>query len=138
MASAKWNTPGTRTANLLLGSQLDSLASGAESTAFTYDNSTNLDLYACLTIKLGAITPTVTTGLTVRVRISDGTDVSDQVGGDRYVLPVTTTASAKTLIIPMLRLYPFSMRISIENNCGVALSALNNAVYMRPYNESIV
>lgn len=136
MALAKWNTPSVRSANIA-GTVLNSLGIGLESSTVTYDNSTNLDLYAAMTIKLGSITPTVASGITVRVTINDGTDTSDKVGGDRYVAAITTTSGAKIMIIPMIRLYPFSLRFSFENNTGVTLSATGNEVYIRPWIENI-
>jgi hypothetical protein len=40
-------------------------------------------------------------------------------------------------MIPMVRLYPFSMRISVRNNSGVAFAASGNELYVRPYNEDV-
>lgn len=137
MAVAKWATPAARSSNFA-GTTLNSLANGSESTRVTYDNSTNLDLYGAVTLKLGSITPSTGGSVTLRVTISDGTDTADAaVGGDTYNIPLTSGASAKVAIIPMVRLYPFSMRFSIINNTGVTLASSGNEIYVRPYNEDV-
>lgn len=137
MAIAKWSAYGTRSSNLA-GTTLNSLANGSESTTVTYDNSTNRDLYASIAIKLGSITPATGGSITLRVTIADGTDTSDRIGGDLYTIPLTSGASAKVNIIPMIRLYPTSLRFSIINNSGVTLNASGNELYVRPFNEDIV
>ena len=136
MAIAKWSAYGTRSSNLA-GTTLNSLANGSESTTVIYDNSTNRDLYASIAIKLGSITPATGGSITLRVTINDGTDTSDRIGGDLYTIPLTSGASAKVNIIPMIRLYPTSLRFSIINNSGVTLNASGNELYVRPFNEDI-
>lgn len=136
MAIAKWSAYGTRSSNLA-GTTLNSLANGSESTTVTYDNSTNRDLYASIAIKLGSITPATGGSITLRVTINDGTDTSDRIGGDLYTIPLTSGASAKVNIIPMVRIYPTSLRFSIINNSGVTLNASGNELYVRPFNEDI-
>lgn len=136
MAIAKWSTPSTRSANFA-GTTLNSLANAGESTAVTYDNSTNRDLYGTITIKLGSITPSTGGSITLRITLNDGTDTADRIGGDQYVIPLTSGASAKVAVINMIRLYPYSMRFSIINNAGVAFAATGNELYVRPFNEDI-
>ena len=136
MAIAKWATPSTRSANFA-STTLNSLANAGESTVVTYDNSTNRDLYGIITIKLGSITPSTGGSITVRVTINDGTDTADRIGGDQYVIPLTSGASAKIAVVNMARLYPYSMRISVINNAGVAFAASGNELYIRPWNEDI-
>ena len=136
MAVAKWSTTATRSSNFA-GTTLNSLANGSESSVVTYDNSSTRDLYGAVTIKLGSITPTTGGSITIRVTISDGTDTSDRIGGDLYVVPLTTTASAKTAVLPMVRLYPFSLRFSIVNNSGVAFAASGNEIFVTDYNEDV-
>jgi hypothetical protein len=139
MAVAKWGTPSARSSNLA-GTVLNSIANGAESAAISYDNSTNRDLYAIFTIKLGSITPTAGGSITLRVYSGDGTDVPDIGAGpfDSYVAALTTTASAKVEVIPMVRLYPFSnMRFTVVNNAGVTTAASGNELYVRPFNEDV-
>lgn len=136
MAIAKWSAYGTRSSNLA-GTTLNSLANGSESTTVIYDNSTNRDLYASIAIKLGSITPATGGSITLRVTINDGTDTSDRIGGDLYTIPLTSGASAKVNIIPMVRIYPTSLRFSIINNSGVTLNASGNELYVRPFNEDI-
>ncbi|MFN8711205.1 MAG: hypothetical protein ACK5Z2_00030 [Bacteroidota bacterium] len=137
MAIAKWATPSARSSNIA-STNLNSLANAGESTAVTYDNSTNKDLYGVITIKLGSITPTSGGSITVRVTLNDGTDTADKVGGDQYVIPLTSGASAKIAVVNMIRLYPYSMRLSVINNAGVAFAATGNELYVRPWNEDIV
>jgi len=136
MAIAKWAAPSTRSSNFA-GTTLNSIANGTESAVVTYDNSVNRDLYGTVTIKLGSITPTTGGSITLRVTLNDGTDTADRIGGDLYVVPLTSNASAKVAVINMVRLYPYSMRISIVNNSGVALAASGNELYVRPWNEDV-
>lgn len=138
MATAKWSAYETRSSNLA-STTLNSLANGSESTTVTYDNSTSRHLYGSIAIKLGSITPSSSSGgsITLRVTINDGTDTSDKIGGDLYTIPLTSGASAKVNIIPMVRLYPASLRFSIINNAGVTLNASGNELYVRPFNEDV-
>ena len=136
MAIAKWATPSARSSNLA-GTTLNTLANGSESAVVTYDNSTNRDLYGVVTIKLGSITPSTGGSITLRVTLNDGTDTADKIGGDLYVIPLTSGASAKVAVVNMVRLYPFSMRFSVVNNAGVAFAASGNEIYVRPFNEDI-
>jgi hypothetical protein len=136
MAIAKWSAPSTRSSNLA-GTTLNSLANGSESSRVTYDNSTNRDLYGFVTIKLGSITPSTGGSITLRVTASDGTDLGDAVGGDLYTMPLTTGASAKIVNVPLVRLYPFSLRLSIINNAGVTIAASGNEIYVTNYNEDV-
>lgn len=136
MAIAKWATPSTRSSNFA-GTTLNSLANGSESAVVTYDNSTNRDLYGVVTIKLGSIAPTTAGSIQLRVTMNDGTDTGDRAGGDVYPVELNSGTSAKVVVIPMVRLYPFSMRLSIRNNSGVALAATGNELYVRPFNEDV-
>lgn len=137
MAIAKWATPSTRSSNIL-STVLNSLANGSETATVTYDNSSNKDLYAVITIKLGSITPSTGGSITLRVTLSDGTDTADKIGGDLYTVPLTSGASAKVAVLNMVRLYPYSLRFSIINNSGVTTAASGNELYVRPWNEDIV
>ena len=137
MAVAKWATPSARSSNLA-GTTLNSLGNGSESTtAITYDNSTNRDLYSVVTIKLGSITPSTGGSITLRVTLNDGTDTADRIGGDLYVIPLTSGASAKVAVFNMVRLYPLSMRFNVINNAGVNFAASGNELYVRPWNEDV-
>jgi hypothetical protein len=137
MSIAKWAAPSARSSNFA-GTTLNSLANAGESTVVTYDNSTNRDLYGTITIKLGSITPSAGGSITVRITLNDGTDTADRIGGDLYTIPLTSGASAKVAVFNMIRLYPYSMRISVVNNAGVSLAASGNELYIRPWNEDIV
>jgi hypothetical protein len=138
MAVAKWATPGTRSSNLA-GTTFNSLANGSAGTAITYDNSTARDLYAAVTIKLGSLTPTTGGEITLRVYSGDGTDTPDLNGGsfDTYRAALTTTAGAKVVTFPMVRLYPFSGILQVVNNAGVSTAASGNELFVRPYNEDV-
>jgi len=137
MAIAKWATPSTRSSNFA-STALNSLANAGESSVVTYDNSTNRDLYGVVTLKLGSITPATGGSITVRITLNDGTDTADKIGGDLYVVPLTSGASAKVAVINMVRLYPLSLRFSVVNNSGVTLAASGNELYVRAFNEDIV
>lgn len=137
MATAKWTTPAALSSNLV-STELNSLANGSESAVVTYDNSTNKDLYGSVTVLLGSLTPAAGGSISLRVYMSDGTNVEDKSGsGDVYTKALTTTTSAKVVVFPMVRIYPFSLRFSIVNNAGVSLASSGNGVYIRPYNEDI-
>jgi hypothetical protein len=138
MAVAKWAEPSTRSSNLA-GTTFNSLANGSAGTAITYDNSTNRDLYAIVTVKLGSLTPTAGGSITLRVYSGDGTDTPDLNGGsfDSYTALLATGASAKVVTFPMVRLYPFSGRLQVVNNAGVSTAASGNELYVRPYNEDV-
>jgi len=137
MAVAKWATPGTRSSNLA-GTTFNSLANLSAGAAIAYDNTTARDLYAIVTIKLGSLTPTGGS-ITLRVYSGDGTDTPDLNGSafDTYQATPTTTAGAKVMTIPMVRIYPFSNTLQIVNNCGVSTAASGNELYVRPFNEDV-
>ena len=136
MATAKWATPSTRSANIL-STVANSLTNGSESSTVTYDNSTNLDFYALLTLKLGSITPSTGGSVSLRVTYNDDTDTSDKIGGDIYVLPLLSGASAKVNIV-RITIPPYSLRISLVNNSGVTRNASGKELYVRPWNEQSV
>ncbi len=140
MATAKWATPSAVGANIA-GTTLNSLANAATSAFITHDNSSALDLYASVRITLGSITPTTGGSITLRVHmLQDATapnDTGSVGGGDVYTAMLTTTASIKEATIPMVRLYPGSLRLQVTNSAGVTLAASGNALYVRPYNESV-
>jgi len=126
-------------ASSLTLSSVNSLANGSSSGLMTYDNSTNLDLYASVAVSLGSITPSAGGSITLRVYSTQGATVPDDTGsvggGDTYTLPLTTSAGAKVVVFPMVRLYPESMRFQITNNAGVSFAASGNSVSVKPYNE---
>lgn len=136
MAIAKWATPSTRSSNFA-STSLNSLANGSESAVVTYDNSTNRNLYGAVTIKLGSITPSSGGSISLRVTLNDGTDTADKAAGDIYTAQLLSGASAKVVIIPMVRIYPFSLRFSVINNSGVTLAASGNEMYVTAYNEDV-
>ena len=138
MAVAKWATPGTRSSNLA-GTALNSLANGSASALIAYDNSTALDLYAVVAVKLGSITPGTGGSVSLRIYAGDGTDLPDASGGafDSYTAPLASGAGAKVVTFPMVRLYPFPCRLQIVNNAGVSTAASGNELYVRPYNEEV-
>ena len=138
MAVAKWASPGSRSSNLA-GAALNSLATGSASSLISYDNSTALDLYAAVAVKLGSITPIVGGSVTLRVYAGDGTDLPDANGGafDSYTAALASGAGAKVMTFPMVRLYPFPCRLQILNNAGVTLAASGNEIYVRPFNEDV-
>jgi hypothetical protein len=138
MAIAKWSLPNARSSNQA-GTTLNSLANSTASALITYSNLDNRDLYAAVTIKLGSITPAAGGSVTLRVYSGDGTDVPDANGGafDSYVATLASGASAKVVTIPMVRLYPFSLRLQVVNNAGVAFAASGNELYLRTYNEDV-
>ena len=136
MAVAKWSSNSGRSTNIL-SSAANSLANGAESGVVTYHNSSLRNLYAAATIKLGSINSTTGGSVSLRATLNDGTDTSDKIGGDIYVVPLLVGSAAKVAVIPLVRLYPFSIRFSLVNNSGATLNAAGNELYMIPYNEDV-
>jgi hypothetical protein len=138
MAVAKWATPGTRSSNLA-GTALNSLANLSASSLISYDNSSNRDLYAIVTVKLGSITPGTGGSVSLRIYAGDGTDLPDANGGafDSYTAALASGAGAKVVTFPMVRLYPFPCRLQIVNNAGNSTAASGNELYVRPYNEDV-
>jgi hypothetical protein len=138
MAVAKWAAPGTRSSNFAGSpSAFNSLANGSESAVVTYDNSSNRNLYGAVTLKLGSITPAAGGYVTLRITLYDGTDTADKAAGDIYSATLLSGASAKVVIFPMVRIYPFSLRFSLINNSGVTLASSGNEIYLTPYNEDV-
>jgi hypothetical protein len=136
MAIAKWTAAGTRSSDFA-GTTLNSLTNGSESAVVTYNNSGNTNLYGAVTLKLGSISPSTGGSVTLRVTMSDGTDTSDKAGGDLYTSALLSGSTAKVVIWPMVRIYPFSLRFSIINNSGVTFAASGNEIYVTPYNEDV-
>lgn len=140
MATAKYATPSAVGSNIA-GTTLNSLTNGSTSAFVTHDNSSNLDYYASVRVDLGSITPSTGGSITLRVHSCQSATVPDDTGsvggGEPYVYPLTTSASAKVAIFPMVRLYPESLRLQITNNSGVTLASSSNQILVRPYNESV-
>ncbi|MCA3442875.1 MAG: hypothetical protein INF52_05795 [Rhodobacter sp.] len=138
MSVAKWATPSARSANLA-GTALNSLANGSESAFVAYNNSSNLDLYAAVTVKLGSLNAVAGGSVTLRIYAGDGTDTPDRGAGsfDTYTEALTTGASAKVVVFRMVRLYPFPCQITVVNNAGNSTAASGNELYVRPFNEDI-
>lgn len=136
MATAKWST--SIAATNIAGAALNSLANGSTSSIMTYDNSSNRNLYARLTLDLGSITPAAGGSVTLRyVGRYSGTAEDITTGLESYVLPLTTTTSVKKVIFEMVRLYPFSDGFVLLNNSGVAFAASGNTLNLEAYNEDV-
>lgn len=138
MSTTKWSAPGARSSNLA-GTALNSLATGSASALIAYDNSSNRDLYAAVTIKLGAITPAAGGSITLRIYAGDTLDLPDANGGafDTYTAALASGAGAKVVTFPMVRLYPFPVRLQFVNGAGVTTAASGNELYLTPFNEEV-
>lgn len=141
MAVAKYSAPGTASANLA-STALDGLANDSTSAFLSsYANGTNLDLYASAILTLGTLTPAAGGSVTLRVFAAHGATPPENTGGvgggDTYTLPLTPAGSVKTLVFPMVRLYPQAMYFSLTNKAGVALAATGNSFVVQPYGENI-
>lgn len=134
MGIARWATASARSVELFAGSA-NGLLNGAESPVVGYDNSTNRDLYAIVTVKLSSIAASSTASITLRVTISDGTDVSDRIGGDMYPVPLLAGTGAKVAVQRIVLPGPFSLRLSMVNNTGATLG--NAEMYLRAWNEDV-
>lgn len=140
MATVKLATPSALGSNIA-STTLDSLANAGVSAFVTHDNSSNLDLYASVSVELGSIAAAAGGSISLRVFSTSSTKVPDNPGtnggGDVYTMPLLVSTSAKVVVFPMVRLYPESLRLQIVNNSGVSLAASGNALYVRPYNVSV-
>lgn len=141
MATAKWATPSAQGSNIA-STTLDSLANGSTSTVITYDNSSNLDYYAAVEILLGSFTSTTGAAIVLRAYAVAGAGgapdtTGGAIGGDTYPVPITVGASAKVIVIPMIRLYPYSMRLQVTNLSGAAFASSGNSIRLTPGNESV-
>ena len=137
MADAKWSSLGSASGNIA-STTLNSLGNGSESAVVTYDNSSNKYLYGLVKVKLGSFTSTTGASISLRVAANDATDSDDAAtAGDLYAHTLTVGASAKVAIFPMIRLYPFSLRLSVINNAGAAFASSSNELHVIPYGESI-
>lgn len=136
MAIAKWATPSAESANLA-GTALNNLAAGA-SARIAYDNSSNRDLYARVTVVIGSFAPGATQEVKLqRIGVRSGVDEDYTSTVESYSANVTTATSAKQIIFPMVRIYPFADAFRIFNGCANNFAGSGNAVYFQPYNEDI-
>ena len=135
MATLKWSTPAALTSNLLT-TQLNSLADGSQSASITYNNSSNVELSALVSISLGSFTPGTDPYFLLRVLAHDGWQSPDPVGGDIYKLAIQTGTGTKYITHPGIRLYPFSLRLYITNHAGAALASSGHTMQLRTYNEA--
>lgn len=142
MSTAKWAAPSAQGSNIA-STSLDSLGNGLTSAFVTYDNSTNLDLYANVEVDLGSFTSLTGASITLRAyaTANAGGSVPDDIGsvggGDAYTIPLTVGTSAKKVIFPMIRIYPFSMRLQVTNNAGASFASSSNSIKVQSFNESI-
>jgi hypothetical protein len=139
MSIATWSAPGTESANLA-GTALDALANNAKTTGIPYDNSSGRNLYARVTLELGAITPIAGATLTLTAYGSRGVNPEDFGGGateDTYQKPLVVAAGTKRVCFNRVLLYPWAMQLVVTNAAGVALAGSGNALYVMPYGESI-
>lgn len=139
MATATYSALGTSSGNIA-STVLDSLANGSSSSAITYDNSTNLNLYAAIAIELGSFTSTAGASITVSIYAVAASVTPDLTGGAQarqYTVPLTVGASAKAVVIPRVELFPFSCRVVVTNNSGAALASSGNTLAVVPYGEEI-
>lgn len=137
MAVVKWSAPSAESSNLA-GAALNGLANGSNSTLIGYDNSTNRDLYARVTIELGSCTPSGAASVSLRYvgrRAGSAEDITTSL--ETYVAALTTTTSTKRVVFEMVRLYPFSDGFVITNNAGVSFPSSGNAVYVQPFGEEV-
>lgn len=136
MSTAKWATPSAESSNLA-GTALNNLA-GAASARIAYDNSANKDFYARVTVVLGSFDPGANKDIKLyRVGVRSAVDEDYTTTLESYAAKVSAGASVKTVIFPMVRIYPFSDAFRLENNTSNNFASSGNAFYVQPYNESI-
>ena len=141
MPTAKWGAPGSLGADISAGA-LNSLAAGATSAFFTYDNSTNRDLYAVVQFDLGSITTAAGASITLRQFVvpTGGTapDNTGGVGGGEPVSEMLTVgASAKVGNFRIRLAGPYSLRFCVTNGTTVPFAASGNSIKFITHNEDI-
>jgi hypothetical protein len=140
MSILKYTTPAALGSELL-GTELNGLGAGVESALNTtaLDNTTNLNQFCSLELTLGSFDPGANKTVTLRVYANDGTVTPDGSGGatptDTYVVAVSAGSSIKKVVFPQVKLYPFSMRFTIQNGCSNAFAASGHSMKPRTYNE---
>ena len=137
MATLKWATPASRTADISDG-ELEGLSDGQTTGHMYYDNRSNKYLFAAVSVYIddGLLwTPGSDPYLTLRVQAEDDTNTPDVGSGDLYRLDVEEGAGTKILGINKIRLYPFELLFYITNNTGAAFPEYT-ALHITPYNES--
>ena len=145
MATAKWSALGARTVidDGTASNPLNTtLTNGSTSAFMTYNNASNLDLYAIVELNLASLNPTTGASVTLRVWATHNSGTAPDNnglvgGGDTYTVPLVTGSGAKIANFPMVRLYPTSMRMAVTNNSNVSFAASGNTCAVQPYNESV-
>jgi hypothetical protein len=138
MAVVKWSTPATESSNLA-STLLNSLpANTGNSARIAYDNSGDRALYAKVTIVLGSFNPGASLSVILSVLHRRGADDENTVDDlESYVRTVTSGASAKRIIFPMVRLYPFNMGFIVRNRTAGAFASTGNEFYVQTYGEDV-
>ena len=141
MATARWSAAGTLGSDVSAGT-LNSLVAGATSAFFTYDNSTNRDLYAVIQFDLGSITTGAGASITLRQFIvpTGGTapDSTGSVGGGYEANEMLTVgASAKVGNFRIRLAGPYSLRFCVTNNTSVNFAGSGNSLRFITHNEDV-
>jgi len=133
MGETTWTAYGTETNALT--TELNSLADAAESALGTeIDNTTNRDMYMDLNVVLASLAAATAPFIVVKVYTSvDGTNYEDGDAAPSYSMQVDAATSAKRGSIRGILLSPGKHKLTLTNECNVALAATGNTVKYRTY-----
>lgn len=139
MATVTWEAPSSF--SNVLTTELDSLADAAACTASSaIDNSTNLDIFADLSLILGSSNPSGSPYWEVHLlpRLGDGSTYADRNASTLVATIAVDTGSstkegmARGIIIP-----PGHYKWQLVNRTGVANAASGNTASVRTYGETV-
>lgn len=139
---AAWSDRGT-----VLGSELNSLASGSRTAAGTeVNNASNLDQYGKLELSV-TFGSSPSTGGYVQVHMVTAPDGTNYEDGDASadpgahtvvaVLPVRATTSAQRLMSPPFLLQPAKTKFLLVNQAGVAFPASGSTLKLYSANDEV-
>ena len=151
MATQKYVTGGTPSYTSCFSTEVNSLASGnAVLSATQIDNTTNLDLFADVSVSLGSVTPTGSPfiGLYLYPLNEDGTSYGDGRFGSSAagpppsayfvgVIPCVATAGVITGTLRGVVLPPSKFKFVLYNGTGVSLASSSNTIDYKTYNYSV-
>jgi hypothetical protein len=141
MATITYETPTSFASQLT--TELNSLANATDSAASAaYDNSTNLDLFADVSLVLASINPTDSAGARCEIhllpRLADGSTYADISSNTIVgVITVTDTSSAKNAMLRGVPIPPGFFKWALTNRTTVTLGASSNVVSVRTYGGTV-
>jgi hypothetical protein len=135
-SAVKWDATYTDRGSIAT-SELNSLANGAWAAGAAYDNSANLDTYACFEVALASLNPAAGAQISLAiVQAPDGTNYEDAPVASTnpgYHMVIATMSvydntAARRISSPVVMIPPGKFKIALLNSCGVALASSGNVI----------